>query len=163
MTSEEFARRIVDMTQSLYRVSYAMLSQPSDREDAVQECLRKAWQMRSRLREERYMKTWVTRILINECRNIQRRYRREIPTEPLPERAAPPERVAPPDADRELHDAILRLDEKHRVPIVLHYLEGYSVKEIARMLKLPTGTVKSRMTSARETLKKTLSEEATEL
>ena len=109
------------------------------------------------------MKTWVTRILINECRNIQRRYRREIPTEPLPERAAPPERVAPPDADRELHDAILRLDEKHRVPIVLHYLEGYSVKEIARMLKLPTGTVKSRMTSARETLKKTLSEEATEL
>ena len=157
MTSHEFAEQIVAMTQTLYRVSYSMLSQPSDREDAVQECLRKAWQMRGRLREDRYLRTWVIRILINECHNIQRRYRRELPQGELPER------VAPPNADAELHDAILKLEEKWRVPIVLHYMEGYSVEEIARMLRLPQGTVKSRMTRARRALRDLLSEEVPEL
>ena len=157
MTGEDFAERIVGMTQMLYRVSYAMLALPCDREDAVQECLRKAWQMRDRLREERYMKTWVTRILINECHNIQRRYRREAPQEALPER------IAPPGADRDLHDALLRLEPKWRIPIVLHYMEGYSVEEIARMLRLPQGTVKSRMLRGRKVLKEMLSEEVPEL
>ena len=153
MTSEEFAERIVGMTQTLYRVSYAMLSQPCDREDAVQECLRKAWQMRGRLREARYMQTWVIRILINECHNIHRHYSREAPQEELPEPAAPP------GADPELHDALMKLDMKWRLPIVLYYMDGYSVEEISRMLRLPQGTVKSRMSRGRRILKELLSEE----
>ena len=156
MTRERFAERIVQMTQTLYRVSYAMLSQPSDREDAVQECLIRAWQKRETLRDERYLQTWVIRILINECHNIQRRYRRESPEEVLPERTAPPE------ADRALHDALLRLEPKLRIPVVLHYMEGYSVEETAKMLRLPPGTVKSRMLRARKALKELLLEEVPE-
>ena len=118
MTNDEFAERIVGMTQTLYRVSYAMLSQGADREDAVQECLKKAWEKRGALRDERYLQTWVVRIRINEGHNIQRRARREAPTE------APPERPAPAGADRDLHDALLRLEARLRVPIVLYYMEG---------------------------------------
>ena len=153
MTSDEFAQRITEMTQLLYRVSYSQLQRACDREDAVQECLRKAWQHRGRLRDERYMQTWVIRILLNECRNIYKKNRREVPSEDVP----PP---APKDSgDIALHDALLALPEKLRLPVVLHYLEGYSVGEVAQLLRLPLGTVKTRMAKARTTLRQMLSEE----
>jgi len=147
LTTEEFSERITGMIQTLYRVSYSQLAQDCDRDDAVQECLYKAWKKRHQLKDERFMQTWVIRILINECRNIQKKGRLELPFDELPER------VAPPDANHELHDALFAIDETLRLPIVLHYMEGYSTKEIAQMLRLPHGTVKSRMTRARSELK----------
>ncbi|SHJ40818.1 RNA polymerase sigma factor [Lutispora thermophila] len=153
MTNEEFSTRIVAMTQTLYRVSYTQLSQSCDREEAVQECLYKAWKKRHQLKDERYMQTWVIRILINECHNIQKKRKRELPMEELPERPVPA------DADMELHDALFRLDEKLRLPILLHYIEGFSIKEVAQILRLPQGTVKSRMLNGRQKLKKILCEE----
>lgn len=67
-----------------------------------------------------------------------------------------PERVAPADADYELHDALINLHELLRLPILLHYAEGYSTKEIAQILRLPQGTVKSRMLRGRRELQKNL-------
>ena len=150
MTSDEFSTRIVAMMQTLYRVSYAQLSQSCDRDEAVQECLFKAWQKRHQLRDERFMQTWVIRILINECHNIQRKRGRELPLDELPEQ------VAPADADSGLHDALFSLDETLRLPIILHYIEGFSTSEIARILRWPHGTVKSRMLRGRKALKKML-------
>jgi len=157
MTNEEFAKRIIAMIQTLYRISYSQLSQSYDREDAVQECLYKAWQKRRQLKDERYMQTWVIRILINECHNIQKRNIREPAYEGVPER------TAPPDSEFELHDALLRLDETLRLPIILHYIEGFTIKEIAKILRLPQGTVKSRMMRGRQELKKLLYEEESTL
>ena len=76
MTSERFAQEIVALTDTLYRVSYSILRQRCDREDAVQNCLEKAWKKRKSLRDERYLKTWLVRILINECYDIHRRRQR---------------------------------------------------------------------------------------
>ncbi|MCL2030894.1 MAG: RNA polymerase sigma factor [Oscillospiraceae bacterium] len=153
MTTEEFSERIVGMMQTLYRVSYAQLAQDCDRDDAVQECLYKAWKKRHQLKDERFMQTWVIRILIHECRNIQKKGRLWLPLDALPERAAPP------DANHELHDALFAMDETLRLPIVLHYMEGYSTQEVAQILRLPHGTVKSRMARARSELKKTMNGE----
>jgi len=150
VTSDEFSNRIVSMMQTLYRVSYTQLSQSCDRDEAVQECLCKAWQKRKQLNDERFMQTWVIRILINECHNIQKKRMRESPLEELPERAAPK------DADFELHDALLKLDETVRLPIQLHYMEGFSISEIARILRCPEGTVKTRMLRGRQELKNSL-------
>jgi RNA polymerase sigma factor (sigma-70 family) len=150
VTSDEFSIRIVAMMQSLYRISYAQLSQRCDRDEAVQECLCKAWQKRGQLKDERFMQTWVIRILINECHNIQRKRIWEIPVGELPER------VSPKDANFELHDALLNLDETLRLPIQLHYIEGFSVREIAHILRCPEGTVKTRMLRGRQELKKSL-------
>lgn len=150
MTCDEFSTRIVEMMQTLYRVSYTQLLQNCDRDEAVQECLYKAWKKRHQLKDERYMQTWVIRILINECHNIQRKRSRELPQGKMPER------VAPPDADYELHDALFSLDETLRLPILLHYIEGLSIREIAQILRWPQGTVKSRMLRGRQELKKTL-------
>lgn len=147
MTSEEFAWHIVAMQETLYRVSYSLLAQPCDREDAVQECIRKAWQKRETLRDDRVMQTWVIRILIRECYTLLRKKRRELPVEVLPER------IAPLDADPDGHALFLALDERHRLPAVLYYIEDYEIKEIARMLRLPAGTVKSRLHRAREKMR----------
>ena len=147
MTSDEFSERIIAMMQTLYRVSYSQLPQSCDRDDAVQECLYKAWKKRQQLKDERYMQTWVIRILINECHNIRQKRNREFPMDELPDR------VAPIDADYELHDALMSMDESLRLPILLHYIEGYTTKEVAQILHLPQGTVKSRMQRGRQILK----------
>ena len=148
MTNDEFSERIVAMMQTLYRISYSQLERSCDRDEAVAECLCKAWQKRIQLKDERFMQTWVIRILINECHNVQKKISRELPLDTLPERAAPA------DADHELHDALLGLDETLRLPIILHYMEGFSTKEIAQILRWPQGTVKSRMLRGRRELKK---------
>lgn len=153
MTSDEFSEKIIAMMQTLYRISYAQLAQSCDRDEAVQECLCKAWQKRHQLKNEHYMQTWVVRILINECRNIDRKRKREIPTQELPMR------VISPNVDIELHDALLHLDDTLRLPILLYYMEDFRVSEIANILRLPQGTVKTRLQRGRRELKKFLSEE----
>ena len=153
MTSEAFARRITEMTPTLYRVACSYLRQPSDREDAVQEALRKAWEKRHTLREERYLQTWVVRILINECRMLCRRSARMVPVKEV--RAASGDEAL-------LREALFSLEEKLRTPILLHYIEGYSVEETARALRMPQGTVKSRMARGRAKLREMLREEVFE-
>lgn len=153
MTSAEFEERIVEMQETLYRVCYSILPQACDREDAVQECIRIAWQKQGSLREPRYLQTWVIRILIHECYTLLRKGKREHPVEALPEREAPP------GADADLHDALIALPTALRLPVTLHYLEGYPLADVAHMLRLPTGTVKSRLNRARKQLKEYMLDE----
>lgn len=150
MTHEEFAERIIAMQDTLYRVATTILPQLCDREDAVQGAIEKAWAKRQRLRDDGAMKKWVIRILINECYALIRKSRREQPVETLPEREASP------DADKSLYSLFTSLHEKYRLPMVLYYVEGYTVEETARMLKLPQGTIKSRLHRGRKLLKETL-------
>ena len=118
-------------------------------EDAVQEALRKCWQKRGQLRDARYLQTWVIRVLLNECHNIQRRAARLQPCATLPERAAAPQ----PMGTTRVGEALLELEEKLRMPLVLHYMEGYSVADVAAVLRIPQGTVKTRLRRGREALK----------
>lgn len=153
MDSHEFAERVEAMQGALYRVAYGLLLNRADCADAVQDALLRAWEKRRTLKDEAFFGTWLTRILINECYAVLRRRKTALPIDALPEPAAPP------DADPALHDAIARLDEKLRLPIVLYYMEGYAVKDIARMLRLPAGTVKTRLARARALLRLQLSDE----
>lgn len=147
MTDEAFEQAILMLTETMYRVCYAQLRQQADREDAVQEALRKAWEKRKSLRNEQALKPWLLRILMNECRNIQRKSKKEIPIE---QDISP---SCPPDADRTLHDLILSLPEKYRLPVVLVFMEGMTTFQAAKALSLPQGTVHSRIHRARQILK----------
>ena len=148
MDKQEFTRRVLAVEGRLYRISCGMLREPQDRMDAVQEAVLKAWQNLNRLRREEFFETWLTRILINECHNIQSARRRIAPMEEMPECAAPPE-----DGSRALRDALMALDEALRLPLLLSYMEGYRVREIASILRIPEGTVKSRIARARRKLR----------
>lgn len=156
MTKEEFSRRIIGMTDVLYRISWSQLPQSADREDAVQETIRRAWEKRDRLRDERHMQTWVIRILLNVCDTQRRKYARMLPTEIIPVAGRGEMQDTP------LLDALFELEEKLRLPLQLRYVENYSVAEVARILRLPEGTVKSRLARGRDKLKAMLNEEVFE-
>jgi len=151
MNKAEFTDRALACERRLYRIARTLLSSDADCEDAVQEALLRAWSKRSSLREEQYFETWLVRILINECRML---YRRRSYAE-----CEIPETLAAPPADAELMNALMSLPEKHRITLELHCIEGYSVREIARMLRLPEGTVKWRLSRGRALLKQELGEE----
>ena len=148
----ELSRLMAAYEKDILKLCCLYLRDAGMAEDAAQETFFKAYRALDRFRGECADKTWLVRIFINECYDIHRRRAREAPREI-------PERAAPPGADRELHDALMRLPEEVRTPIVLHYMEGYSVEEIASALRLAQGTVKSRMRRGRAMLKELLSEE----
>lgn len=147
MTNEEFAARVVAMQGTLYRVSCSILRQECDREDAVQSAIERAWRSQRALRDDAKMEGWLTRILINECYTILRRGKRELPVE------AVPDSPAPPTADPDLYRFFTGLPEKLRLPMVLHYVEGMDLKEVAQVMRLPLGTVKTRLKRGRERMK----------
>ena len=155
MNQQQFSTKVQGLERKLYRVSRTILSSDTDCQDALQEALIKAWMRRDSLRDEGLFEAWLIRILINECYRLAKRSRRHHHDE-LSEHIA-----APHDApDRSLFEALYTLDKKYRMPIALHYVEGYSVSEIAGILNAPPGTVKSWLHYGRERLKNQLVKEA---
>ncbi len=148
MDKEEFTRAVLEYESTLYRVAKSMLGSEADCADAAQNALLRAWEKQHTLRDTAYFKTWLTRILINECRAMLRQRARFVPLE---EEAA--EGEIAPERDSGLYEALMGLDVKYRVPFVLYYIEGFRTREIASMLKLPEGTVKTRLRRAREILR----------
>ena len=153
MDKTEFTAAVLDAEPTLYRVAKAMLGSEHDCADAAQQAILRAWEQLGTLKKPRYFKTWLTRILINECSAMLRLRQRLAPYEP--EKAAAIPAPAPEDHS-DLYAALLALDEKYRLPVVLYYLEGFKTREIASMLGVPEGTVKTRLRTAREKLRETL-------
>ena len=157
MNDRDYMSRVLAMERRLYRIAQAILWNDSDAADAIQTAVFKAWAKKGGLREDRYFETWLVRILVNECRNIQRQKK----ALPLLEEILPgkDERMA---EDMHLRMCLKRLDEKYRLPILLHHLEGYALTEIAGILEIDSGLVKSRLYQGRRQLKKLLEEGETE-
>ena len=152
MTRTDFIRRVRACERRLYRVARTMLSSEADCEDAVQEALLKAWSKLDALREEAYFETWLIRILINQCKTLYRR--RPSDTAVISEDIPCPESGQSP-----LLEALESLPSKPRIVLELHYIEGYNVKECARMLGVPEGTVKWRLHQGRKLLAQAIGEE----
>jgi len=156
VTNEAFTEAIIRMTPTLYRIARGQLMIEADQQDAVQEAIRRSWEKRENLKDERYLQTWVIRILLNACHDIQRHEKRVYPVSEIPDRPLD----APESAD--LRGALLQLKEKYRVPVILHYIEGYEIRHVSEILKIPASTVKTRLMRGRTRLRDILNEEALE-
>ena len=155
MDALTFQHEAMQLEKLMYHVSWSLLRNSDDCADAVQEALTRAWQRRHTLRSMDRFKPWLMRILVNQCKDMLRRQKR-LSFFPLEEAAAD---VAAADSPMELTEALSQLKPEWRMVIVLHYLEGCSVEEIAMMTGAPSGTVKSRLKSARHRLGVLLQEE----
>lgn len=155
MTKMQFEEQVIRAQNTLYRVSSTMLKQPMDQHDAVQSCLLNAWKNRYALRDPKRFVPWLLQILVNECKRQIKRRKNMIPMEEMDQYIG-----VESIADSTLRDMVSALPEKERLPVVLHYIEGFSVQEVAVILKTPVGTVKTRMRSARKKLRMLLQEEA---
>lgn len=157
MTGDEFVFRVKELTPTLYRICAVQLAAAADREDAVQDAIMRAWKSLPRLRDDGSFKPWLIRILINACHDIQKHHRRNISTDSVPE--PPLEGASRAD---ELKYALFTLEESLRLPVLLHYIDGYSVRETARMLGITENAVKLRLMRGRKALKRQLMEEVFE-
>lgn len=150
---QTFVREVQAMERTLYRVARSYLPRGEDCADAVQEALGKAWAKRGGA-NPCYFRAWLTRIVINECHNCYRRRKRMIYAEQVEDAQNPDF-----DAAIDLRQALLALPEGLRLPLLLHHLEGFSLDDVARILRLPVGTVKSRLHQARKALRFELEQE----
>jgi len=151
MDDREYMRRVRGMEGRLYRVAQAMLWREADSVDAVQEAVFRGWMKRESLKDEGRFEAWLTRILVNQCRDMLRRRKREP--------AALETDIPAEDGlceDLQLRLALKKLPEKYRLPLLLHHMEGWPVKEVARMLRLPPGLTASRLHQARRALRELL-------
>lgn len=156
MDKETFTRLVLGQQRRMYRIALSYTASSADAEDAMQEALLRAWSRRDTLRDQSLFGTWLIRILINECKTLLRRRRRQPVVGELPRIAADP----PDEQAAQLRAALFALPEKYRVPLTLNLLEGYTLQETAVLLALPLGTVKTRVARAKKKLEQEVSEHA---
>lgn len=154
MDNLTFQEKVLSCEEMLYRISKSICFYDNDCEDAVQEAVLKAYKKLDTLRNEEYFRTWLTRILINECYKINKSRSREVSffEYSLSEEGRNEEFT-------NVFETIMSLSEKIRIVVQLYYVEGYSVEEVASILRIPSGTVKSRLSQGRQKLKKILEEQ----
>ena len=146
---DAFTELMQSQMQNMYRTARAILMNDEDAADAIQETILVCWEKMKDLKEDKYFRTWMTRILINKCYEIIRTNQKLTFTDELPETA-----VEADVSNLEWKEALAALDEKYRLVLVLFYSEGFQTKEIAKMLKIPNSTVRTRLARGREQLVK---------
>ena len=151
----EFESRVRESSTLAFRVAWGVLRQRQDAEDVAQDALAKAYRNFRQLRDRERFRAWLVRmtwrLAIDRWRADRRRAVREQSAAP---RETPSSEEVAVASDRAAHlwRAIDALPEKLRVVIVLGAIEGHDVREVARLLELPEGTVKSRLHLARKGL-----------
>ena len=152
----------------LYRMAVAITQHESDARDATQEACVLAWRELPRLRDHHRFDSWLSQILVNSCRMLLRSKRRgtireismDDPLRPAaqeqPSVASETEGFGETEA---IQAAFERLDPAVRSLLVLHYIEGRPLAEIAKVMGSPVGTIKWRLSNARRALEKALKAE----
>ena len=127
LTKEELGQLILSSERQLYATAKTILADDQDCADAIQESIVKAFTKIHTLKKDRYAKTWLIRILINECYNIARQKKM---SEQLDESYVENLTWHEEHYDySELYKAVNTLKEELRVPVILYYMEEFSVKE----------------------------------
>lgn len=173
MTREQLGSLVIASEDMMYHVAKTLLYSDADCRDAIQETIVKAFSKVHTLKADAYAKTWLVRILINECYAILRRDKRLESWDAADEEGKQNLMQQQFQGDfgknsqgyfqrqeeySDLYEALGRLPEEMRLTVTLYYMEGYHVKEIASILGTTESTVKNRLLRARNRLKKDLEE-----
>lgn len=152
MEREEFAARVQEIREQLYRTAYGYLGNAHDSLEAVDEAVYQGFRARKKIRQPEFFTTWMTRILIRVCyRELKRRTRQqEVPVE---------EQGAEDYDGLPIREAVERLPEELRQVIVLRYFTGLTQAETAQALEIPQGTVVTRQRRALALLRVELEED----
>ena len=154
MNKEQFTKEVLNAEKILYHTARSILANDEDCADAMQNAILHAYEKLHTLRSEAYFKTWLTRILINECYQIIRSKKPTVSYEDYFETHTQMEA----ESSSEIFSAVMVLENIYRIPFVLFYVEGFSVKEISQMLDITQSTVKTRLYRGRNLVRKSLTE-----
>ena len=149
MNKEELSKLILENQKEMYVLACSILKNQADAQDAVSECIVRAFENRTSLKKRTSARSWLMKILINVSRSAITKRQKVV-------LFADPEQYEqePETAEDHLWSVILELPENVRVVMVLYYYEGFSVREISTLLDIPEGTTKTRLSSGRKQLAK---------
>lgn len=151
MEQTEFCERISQYRKPLYITAYAILGNETDAEDAVCSAILNGYEHLSQLRNPFKFKSWMISITKNEALKI-RQNRLDLPGNEQVEQLLQPTY----DNHHELWDIVQTINEPFREVVILFYYNDLSIQDIARVLNISTGTVKSRLNRGRALLKEAL-------
>lgn len=152
---ESFSLLIDHHRQLLYNTALLMLRQEDDALDAIQDTILSCWENLPTLRQERYFKTWLVRILLNKCYDIQRRQSHFSYGDTLPESGEEPDW----DTSMDVRHALQKLGNQDQLILSLYYYDDFNVRQIAQALSISEGAVRTRLTRSRDRFKKIYLEE----
>ncbi len=143
----------------LFRLALAQLGNSEDAMDAVHDVFLKFFDIRPDFKDSEHERAWFIRSTVNRCHDIQhhKKIRSHPSLDEIGDVAAHGDNGEEP---RQLYRALSALPEKYSSVITLHYLEGFSVEEIASMLRITQSGIKMRLSRGREALKKLIETEA---
>ena len=150
ITEQEFCLAVRKESKSMFRLAYGILHNAADAEDAVSEAVLKAWKNINTVRDAGRLKNWMLAIVINEAKNMSKKAKREVAVEEIFDYLNAYET---PERRSDILDSVSYLKEKYRIVIFMYYFNEMTVKNIAEILKISEGTVKSRLNRARAQLK----------
>lgn len=155
LTEQQFTDAVERYLDMAYRIALNWFRNPADAEDAAQNAMLRLWQTDTEFLGEDHLRHWLVRVTLNECKRIGGHpwRKRTVSLE------ACPEPVFSDPARQTLFQEVMNLPAKYRVPLYLHYYEGYKVYEVGELLGLKASTVQTRLARARAKLKTQLEEE----
>lgn len=151
---EAFTRLFRQLESQLYRLAKTILLKDEDCADALQETTLKVYKGLTNLKQPKFFKTWVIRILINECNQLLRMRERTIAVAEIPEEPVDSYVHFKDSGNVDLQSFINQLDESLRLAIVLFYYDDLSIRQIADVLDISEGAVRARLHRARRLLSK---------
>ena len=132
--------------QLMYKTARAVLYNDEDNADAIQDTILTCWEKMEGLKKDGCFRTWLIKILINKCNDLLRKKQKLSFYDDVPEIEVS---LSYEYENVEWNEALMSLDEKYRLVILLYYVEGFKTKEISRMLDIPEATVRTRLSRAR--------------
>ena len=145
---DAFVRLIDNNKTSMYRIALSILRNKHDIEDSIQNTIVKSFQNIIYLKKDEYFKTWLIRILINECKNTVSKNKKIVNLDFIDST----ESISIDSSKLELTSAISSLEDDLRIVTTLFYFEDIPQKDISKLLNIPEGTVRSRLSRARSKL-----------
>jgi RNA polymerase sigma-70 factor (ECF subfamily) len=156
----EFQERLAESATLAFRVAYAVLRHREDAEDVAQEAMAQAYRSFAKLQDRRRFRTWLVRIAwrmaLNRRRNDARRACRELAALEPPASPSVEDLLLSREFHAHLWRAVDRLPDRLRSVVLLTAMQGHEVRDVAQMLDVPEGTVKSRLYQARKVLTENL-------
>ncbi|MBR6785460.1 MAG: RNA polymerase sigma factor, partial [Clostridia bacterium] len=141
----------------LFRLALAQLGNSEDAMDAVHDVFLKFFDTQPDFKDGEHERAWFIRSTVNRCHDIQRH--KKIRSHPSLDEIGDVASNDDGEATKQIYRALSALPEKYSSVITLHYLEGFSVEEIASMLRITQSGIKMRLSRGRETLKKLIETE----
>ena len=156
--ANEIGKIIQENVQAMYRVAFGILKNEDEIYDAISSTTIIVFEKIGTLKKEELFKTWLTRILINECYKIYNQNKKVIYLENCAPKSLDNLQYTEKDRleEQDARDLLNNLSKDLKETVMLYYFEDFSVKEVAEILNIPEGTVKSRLSKARKDLEKIL-------